>query len=61
MAETACVVPFMREGHRDIAPLDDDAHVEARIVWRRLLLALWLIPEAHCQLRLGRASDEHAP
>jgi aminoglycoside phosphotransferase (APT) family kinase protein len=35
--------PFMLEGHRDVAPLDDDAHVEARSVWRHLLLALRLI------------------
>jgi hypothetical protein len=37
-------VPFILRGHRDLAPLDDDAHVEARILWRHLLLALWLVP-----------------
>ena len=35
-------VPFMLEGHREIAPLDDDATAEARIVWRHLQLGLWL-------------------
>jgi hypothetical protein len=36
-------VPFMLEGHREIAPLDDDAHAEFRVLWRHLLLMLWLI------------------
>jgi aminoglycoside phosphotransferase (APT) family kinase protein len=37
-------VPFMLHGHRELAPLDDDANVEARIVWRHVQLALLLVP-----------------
>lgn len=36
-------VPFMLEGHREIAPLDDDETAEARVLWRRLQIALWLL------------------
>jgi Ser/Thr protein kinase RdoA (MazF antagonist) len=35
-------VPLMLEGHRAIAPLDDDGNAEPRIVWRHVQLALWL-------------------
>jgi hypothetical protein len=37
-------VPFLLQGHRDLAPVDDGEHIEARIVWRHLLLTLWLVP-----------------
>jgi aminoglycoside phosphotransferase (APT) family kinase protein len=33
-------VPFALEGHRAVAPLDDDETAEARILWHHLLLAL---------------------
>jgi aminoglycoside phosphotransferase (APT) family kinase protein len=36
-------VPFMLEGHREIAPLDGDETAEARILWRHLHIALWLM------------------
>ena len=36
-------VPFMLEGHREIAPLDGDETAEARILWRHLQLAIWLL------------------
>lgn len=29
-------VPFVLEGHREVAPLDDDEGAEARILWRNL-------------------------
>jgi len=35
-------VPFMLEGHRDLAPLEPG--IEARIVWRHLQLALLTLP-----------------
>lgn len=38
-------VPFMLEGHREVAPLDADDTAEARIVWRHLQLALWALPK----------------
>jgi aminoglycoside phosphotransferase (APT) family kinase protein len=38
-----CAVPFMLEGHREIAPLDHDKTAEARILWRQFQLALWLL------------------
>jgi aminoglycoside phosphotransferase (APT) family kinase protein len=34
-------VPFMLEGHRQLAPLPDDANAEARILWRHLHVGLW--------------------
>jgi aminoglycoside phosphotransferase (APT) family kinase protein len=34
-------VPFMLEGHRQIAPLDADETTEARILWRQFQIALW--------------------
>lgn len=37
-------VPHLLAGHREIAPLDDDDTVEARILWRRLQLALGVLP-----------------
>jgi aminoglycoside phosphotransferase (APT) family kinase protein len=37
-------VPLMLEGHREIASLIDDEHAEARIVWRHLQLALFMLP-----------------
>jgi len=36
-------VPFMLEGHREIAPLDGDETAEARILWRHLQIAIWLM------------------
>jgi len=36
-------VPFMLEGHREIAPLDADETAEARILWRHLQVAIWLM------------------
>lgn len=36
-------VPFMLEGHREIALLDHDETAEARILWRQLQIALWLL------------------
>jgi aminoglycoside phosphotransferase (APT) family kinase protein len=33
-------VPFMLEGHRQIAPLDSDETAEARILWRQFQIAL---------------------
>jgi hypothetical protein len=35
-------VPFMLDGHRELAPLDEDTTAEGRIVWRHLQLGLWL-------------------
>jgi Ser/Thr protein kinase RdoA (MazF antagonist) len=37
-------VPHMLAGHRDVAPLDDDDTVEARILWRQLRVTLALLP-----------------
>jgi aminoglycoside phosphotransferase (APT) family kinase protein len=34
-------VPFLLNGHREIAPLDGDETAEARILWYQLGLALW--------------------
>ena len=34
-------VPFILEGHRQIAPLDADETAEARILWRQFQIALW--------------------
>ena len=34
-------VPFMLEGHRQVAPLDADETAEARILWRQFQIALW--------------------
>ncbi len=36
-------VPFMLSGHREIAPLDGDETAEARILWRHLQIAIWLM------------------
>lgn len=36
-------VPFVLEGHRAVAPLDDDETAEVRILWRHLQLALYLL------------------
>lgn len=37
-------VPFVLEGHRAVAPLDDDTGAEARILWRHLQFALAVLP-----------------
>ncbi len=37
-------VPFMLQGHRDLAALDDDDSAEARILWRHLQLGLFTLP-----------------
>jgi aminoglycoside phosphotransferase (APT) family kinase protein len=37
-------VPFMLQGHRELALLDDDGHAEARILWRHLQLGLFTLP-----------------
>jgi aminoglycoside phosphotransferase (APT) family kinase protein len=36
-------VPFMLTGYRQIAPLSEDETAEARIVWRHLQIALYLL------------------
>ena len=36
-------VPFLLEGHRAVAPVDGDETAEARILWRHLQLALYLL------------------
>jgi aminoglycoside phosphotransferase (APT) family kinase protein len=36
-------VPWALAGHREVAPVDGDETVEARILWRHLQLALWLL------------------
>lgn len=36
-------VPFMLEGYREVTPLPDDEAAEARIVWRHLQIALYLL------------------
>jgi aminoglycoside phosphotransferase (APT) family kinase protein len=36
-------VPYLLEGHREVAPLDGDDTAEARILWWQLQLALWLL------------------
>ena len=36
-------VPFMLEGHREITPLDGDETAEARILWRHVQVAIWLM------------------
>jgi aminoglycoside phosphotransferase (APT) family kinase protein len=36
-------VPYLLEGHREVAPLDGDDTAEARILWWQLQLALWLV------------------
>jgi len=37
-------VPHMLAGHREVAPLDGDATVEARILWSHLQLSIWTLP-----------------
>ncbi len=37
-------VPFLLQGHREVAPLDGDETAEARILWRYLQLALLIMP-----------------
>lgn len=37
-------VPFLLAGHREIAPVDGDEIVEARILWRHLHFALLVLP-----------------
>jgi aminoglycoside phosphotransferase (APT) family kinase protein len=37
-------VPFMLQGHRDLATLDHDDSAEARILWRHLQLGLLTLP-----------------
>ncbi len=37
------VVPFMLEGYRKIAPVEDEESAEARILWRHLQLSLYLL------------------
>jgi aminoglycoside phosphotransferase (APT) family kinase protein len=36
-------VPFMLEGYRGVAPLPEDETAEARILWRHLQIALYLL------------------
>jgi aminoglycoside phosphotransferase (APT) family kinase protein len=36
--------PFMLNGHRELAALDDDDYAEARILWRHLQLGLFTLP-----------------
>ncbi len=36
--------PFVLEGHRGVAPLDDDESAEARILWRHLQFSLAVLP-----------------
>jgi aminoglycoside phosphotransferase (APT) family kinase protein len=36
-------VPWVLAGHREVAPVDGDETVEARILWRHLQLSLWLL------------------
>ena len=36
-------VPFMLEGYREVAPLPEDETAEARILWRHLQIALYLL------------------
>jgi hypothetical protein len=38
------VVPALLAGHRELAPVGDDASAEARIVWRRLQVLLAVLP-----------------
>jgi aminoglycoside phosphotransferase (APT) family kinase protein len=44
-------VPFMLQGHRELAMLDDDAHAEARILWRHLQLGLLMLPRGAVPVR----------
>jgi aminoglycoside phosphotransferase (APT) family kinase protein len=37
-------VPFVLEGHREIAPFDDDDNAEARVIWRTLMISLEVLP-----------------
>lgn len=37
-------VPFLLEGHREVAPLDGDETAEARILWRHLQWSLACLP-----------------
>jgi aminoglycoside phosphotransferase (APT) family kinase protein len=37
-------VPFVLEGHRSVAPLDEDTGAEARVLWRHLQFALHVLP-----------------
>jgi aminoglycoside phosphotransferase (APT) family kinase protein len=37
-------VPYALEGHRSVAPLDDDDTAEARILWRNLQISLEVLP-----------------
>jgi hypothetical protein len=37
-------VPFMLEGYREAARIDEDPNIEARIVWRHLQLGLVTLP-----------------
>ncbi len=37
-------VPYMLQGHREIARLDDDETAEARITWRHLQLVVHVLP-----------------
>jgi aminoglycoside phosphotransferase (APT) family kinase protein len=36
--------PFLLEGHREVAPLDDDDSAEARILWRHIQYSLAVLP-----------------
>jgi len=36
-------VPWVLAGHREVAPVDGDETVEARILWRHIQLSLWLL------------------
>lgn len=44
-------VPFMLQGHREIAPLDGDGSAEARILWTHLQLALLILPRSPDPIR----------
>ncbi len=44
LAMPIAAVPLLLAGHREIAPLPDDDHAEARIRWRRLQLLLAVRP-----------------
>ena len=37
-------VPFMLAGYRESAQIDEDANLEARIIWRHLQLGLVTLP-----------------
>ena len=50
-------VPFLLEGHREVAPLDGDETAEARILWRHLQWSLACI-SSRCPFRVSLGAND---